>query len=119
DASVQRALDEFFLRYRWPWFPVTDAAMRFRGLLVRDAADAVPADARASRRVEEVFQPDTSGSLQVRADAPLEALLGNDALRRMGALVAVDGEGRLLGVVTIGRLGRVLRDAAGRRGGIA
>ena len=115
DATVQRALDEYFLRYRWPWFPVTDAAMRFRGLLVRDAADAVPAEARAIRRVDEVFQPDTSGALQVRADAPLEALLGNDTLRRLGALAAVDDDGRLLGVVTIGRVGRVLRDAAGRR----
>jgi Zn-dependent protease len=26
DASVERALDEFFLRYRWPWFPVVDPA---------------------------------------------------------------------------------------------
>ena len=42
DASVARALDEYFLRYRWPWFPVVDAADRFLGLLVREAADAVP-----------------------------------------------------------------------------
>src|SRR5215208_2863819 len=29
NASVERALDEFFLRYRWPWFPVVDPAQRF------------------------------------------------------------------------------------------
>src|SRR5690606_32322110 len=42
DISVERALDEYFLRYRWPWFPVVDAAHRFLGLLRRDRADGVP-----------------------------------------------------------------------------
>ena len=32
ELSVERALDEYFLRYRWPWFPVVDAAHRFLGL---------------------------------------------------------------------------------------
>ena len=26
ELSVEQALDEYFLRYRWPWFPVVDAA---------------------------------------------------------------------------------------------
>ena len=46
-TSVERALDEYFLRYRWPWFPVVDAGDRFRGLLVREVADAVPEPSRA------------------------------------------------------------------------
>ena len=33
ELSVEQALDEYFLRYRWPWFPVVDAAHRFLGLL--------------------------------------------------------------------------------------
>ena len=37
ELSVERALDEYFLRYRWPWFPVVDAAHHFHGLLVREA----------------------------------------------------------------------------------
>jgi Zn-dependent protease len=111
DATVARALDEFFLRYGWPWFPVTDAGERFRGLLVRDAADAVPEPARESRRVGEVFEPDASGSLQVSADASLESVLGNDTLRRLGALAAVDSDGRLRGVVTAQQIGRALRDS--------
>ena len=32
ELSVERALDEYFLRYRWPWFPVVDAAHNFLGL---------------------------------------------------------------------------------------
>jgi Zn-dependent protease len=111
DATVERALDEFFLRYRWPWFPVTDAAQRFLGLLVRESADAVPEPVRATQRVGEVFEADSTGSLQVRTDAPLESLLGNDALRRLGGLAAVDADGKLRGIVTAQQVGRALREA--------
>ena len=34
-ASIEQALDEYFLRYRSPWFPVVDAAQRFIGLVDR------------------------------------------------------------------------------------
>ena len=114
DETVERALDEFFLRYRWPWFPVTDAAQRFLGLIVREAADAVPDSDRATRRVGEVLEADAGGTLQVQADAPLDSLLGNDALRRLGALAAVDPDGRLRGIVTADQVGRALRDAMGK-----
>jgi Zn-dependent protease len=118
DTSIEAALDEYFLRYRWPWFPVVDAAQRFRGLLERGAADAVPELSRSSARVAEVFSADAGGTLRVRDDAPIESLLGNDALRRLGALAAVDADGRLLGVVTAEQVGRALRDALqGRTGG--
>jgi predicted transcriptional regulator len=111
DASVERALDEYFLRYRWPWFPVVDAAQNFRGLIERDAADAVPEVSRASSTVADVFEMDASGMLRVAEDAPLESLLGNDALRRLGALMAVDTHGRLQGVITADQVGRALRTA--------
>ncbi len=110
-ASVELALDEYFLRYRWPWFPVVDATDRFRGLLVREAADGVPELSRADQTVGDVFELDASGSLRVRDDAPLESLLGNDALRRLGGLAAVDADGRLRGVITADQVGRALRDA--------
>jgi CBS domain-containing protein len=113
DASVERALDEYFLRYRWPWFPVVDAAQRFLGLIERGAADAVPEVSRSSSRVRDVFELDSTRTLRVRDDAPLESLLGNDALRRLGALMAVDADGRLRGVVTAEQVGRALRTAIG------
>jgi Zn-dependent protease len=116
DASVERALDEYFLRYRWPWFPVVDAAQRFRGLIERGAADAVPEVSRASSVVRDVFEADSSGTLRVRDDEPLESLLGNDALRRLGALMAVDADGRLRGVITADQVGRALRNALGGGG---
>jgi Zn-dependent protease len=111
DASVERALDEYFLRYRWPWFPVVDSADRFRGLLVREVADAVPETSRARQTVAEVFETDSTETLRVRDDAPLESLLGNDTLRRLGGLAAVDSSGRLRGVITADQVGRALREA--------
>jgi Zn-dependent protease len=115
--SVEQALDEYFLRYRWPWFPVVDAAQRFRGLLQRDTADAVPEMRRNSATVAEVLEADRGGQLRVRDDEPLEALLGNENLRRHGALMAVDADGRLSGVVTIDQVGRALRTALSGSGG--
>jgi Zn-dependent protease len=109
--SVEEALDEYFLRYRWPWFPVVDAAQRFRGLLNRGAADAVPEVRRAFATVGEVAEIDSAGQLHVREDEPLESLLGNENLRRLGALMAVDQDGRLRGVITLDQVGRALRTA--------
>ena len=109
DLSVERALDEFFLRYRWPWFPVVDPAQRFRGLLQRGAADAVPEGRRDDARVAEFLTADADGGLAVRDDAPLEVVLGNENLRRLGGLVAVDAEGHLRGVITVDAVGRSLR----------
>jgi Zn-dependent protease len=109
DISVERALDEYFLRYRWPWFPVVDAAHRFLGLIERDRADEVPEVSRASSHVSDLVDHDRG--LFVRDDTPLDALLANQNLRRLGALMAVDAEGRLSGIITVEQVGRALRDA--------
>jgi Zn-dependent protease len=109
--SVSDALDDYFLRYRWPWFPVVDAAQHFQGLLKRGAADAVPELRRGSATVGEVAETDASGDTWVREDTPLESLLGNENLRRLGGLAAVDADGRLIGVITLDQVGRALRSA--------
>jgi Zn-dependent protease len=114
--SVERALDEYFLRYRWPWFPVVDAAHHFLGLIVRDKADEVPETSRATSHVADLVEHD-DGTFQVRDDAPLDSLLANRAMRRFGAVMAVDIDGRLSGVITAEQVGRALRDAAKRAGG--
>lgn len=111
ELSVEQALDEYFLRYRWPWFPVVGAGRRFLGLVVRDKADEVPEISRATSSVADLVELD-DGTFEVSEDAPLDTLLGNRALRRFGALMAVDSEGRLSGVITAEQVGRALRDAA-------
>src|SRR6201999_2765640 len=108
DLSIEQALDQYFLRYRWPWFPVVDAAHRFLGLLNRDDADGVPEVSRAGSTVSELVDADRA--LFVRDDTPLDSLLSNQNLRRLGALMAVDAEGRLSGVITVEQLSRALRD---------
>jgi Zn-dependent protease len=111
ELSVEQALDEYFLRYRWPWFPVVDAAQHFLGLVVRDKADEVPETSRATSHVSDLLEHD-DGTFQVRDDAPLDSLLANRALRRFGAVMAVDADGRLAGVITAEQVGRALRDAS-------
>lgn len=113
ELSVEQALDEYFLRYRWPWFPVVDAAHRFLGLIVRDSADELSETSRATSLVSDLVESDSDGgSFQVSEEAPLDSLLANRSLRKFGALMAVDDEGRLSGVITAEQVGRALRDAA-------
>jgi Zn-dependent protease len=110
-ASIEQALDEYFLRYRSPWFPVVDAAQHFIGLVDRGAADNVPAVERTSALVSDVLARD-SGSLTIGEDEPLESVLGNESLRRLGALIATDADGHIRGVLTIDAIGKALRPVA-------
>lgn len=112
ETHLDQALDEFFLRYRWQWFPVIDRAGKFLGLVIREKVDEVPEELRAGATVDEVMSRDAEGSLRVRTDAPLEALIGSEGLRTLGALMAVDGEGVLKGVVTLDQVRRALQPAA-------
>ena len=103
-AAVQ-AWDDFFLRYHgWPWFAVVDEDGRFLGLAHREALQSA-ATARPQTPVRELVAPGD----QVRDDASLEALLGSEPLRRLGALMAVDADGRLRGVVTLDQVSRALQ----------
>jgi Zn-dependent protease len=108
DVSIEQALDEYFLRYRSPWFPVVDGTQHVVGLMDRPTADNVPAVERTSASVRDVVARDGS-SLTVKEDAPLESVLGNEALRRLGALIATDNDGHIRGVLTIDAIGRALR----------
>jgi Zn-dependent protease len=107
-ASIEQALDEYFLRYRSPWFPVVDGTQHVIGLIDQPTADNVPAVERTSSSVSDVVARD-SGSLTVKEDAPLESVLGNESLRRLGALIATDDAGHISGVLTVDAIGRALR----------
>lgn len=113
DIPLARAQDEWFLRYRWPWFAVVDDDGRFLGLVRQERVDGAVAAGDGHLRVRDIIDPD-DGDRYVRQDDPLETLLGSESLRRFGALMAVDGEGRLSGVVTIDQVRRALRTATAR-----
>ena len=111
DLKLDRVLDEYFLRYGYPWFPVVDAAGKFIGVVSRERAEAVPEQIRATSSVDEVAQFDLGNAHSVPLDAPLESLLGSEGLQALGAIMAVDRDGILRGVVTIDQVRRALRPA--------
>jgi len=110
--KLDRALDEFFLRYGWAWFPVVDGAGRFVGYVTRTKVEEVPEALRAGWTVDEVMNHESAASLEVAVEEPLESLLGSEGFVKLGAVMAVDGEGRLRGVVTLDQVRRALRPAA-------
>ncbi|MBJ7330816.1 MAG: site-2 protease family protein [Solirubrobacteraceae bacterium] len=114
DVPALRAQDEWFLRYRWAWFPVTDAAGTFLGLLRSERVDGAVAAGQPMLAAGELLDEDAA-TWRVRADEPLESLLGNPELRQLGALMAVDPDGRLRGVVTIQQVQRALTAALPNR----
>ena len=112
DRTLAEADTEFFLRYGWPWFPVVDATGRLVGVVSREAVNSVPDSERAVSTVASVMARDDGDSgLRARLEDPLEALLGQDGLSRLGAVMAVDDSGVLRGIVTIDAVRRALRGA--------
>jgi Zn-dependent protease len=112
DLTLDRAESEFFLRYGWPWFPVVDESWRLVGVVSREAVGSVTERERAIRTTESVMARDDGESgLRALVEDPLESLLGQESLGRLGAVMAVDRDGVLRGVVTVERVRRALRGA--------
>jgi Zn-dependent protease len=107
DLPAAQAWEDYFLRYQgWPWFAVVEPDGRYLGLAHRAAVEHAAVSEGGAMPVRDVA---AGSDDRVRDDAPLEALLGSEALRRVGALMAVDAEGRLRGVVTVEQVTRALR----------
>ena len=108
-TPVAQAYEDYFLRYQgWEWFAVVEDDGRFAGLAHRRAVEHAALHEDGAPAIRDVAAPGKAEG-QVPADAPLEALLGSEPLRRLGALMAVDAEGRLRGVVTFEQVTRALR----------
>jgi Zn-dependent protease/predicted transcriptional regulator len=113
DASLEQAHEEFFLRYGWPWFPVVDPSGHLLGLVTSGEVEAVGEDRRRGARVDSVMTPYAGDTLKIGTDVSLEQLLDlrREGLQRLGAVMAVDAEGILRGVVTLQQVQRALRPA--------
>jgi Zn-dependent protease len=109
-TPIARAEEEYFLRYRWDWFPVVDEQGRFLGLVHHEAVARAAAEGGAERPVRDVIDEDPA-EWRVGAEEPIEALLGSERLRRLGALMAVDRNGVLTGVVTFEQVRRAVAAA--------
>jgi len=120
DTTAAAAQDEFFARYRWPWFPVADPSTgRFFGLLTDERVHEALASGRPLSPVGDLAERQEDGAegptLSVRTDTPVEHLLGAPGLRDRGALMVVDADDRLCGVVTVEQVRRALTVAAPSR----
>jgi Zn-dependent protease len=107
-TTALAAQDEFFLRYRLPWFPVVDAAGRMLGLLRQERVDGAVAAGQPTLTADELLDAEIERGASVARDTPLEVLLSSEPLRRLGAVAVVDADGRLLGLITLDRVRRAL-----------
>ena len=113
-TPLRQALDEYFLRYRWSWFPVIDDAGRFLGIAREQRTQDSVDRGENWLTVDAVLESEGAGSWRVREDRPITDLLGSETLGRLGAVMAVDADGVLRGVVTAGQVRRALQSAFGR-----
>ena len=111
-ATVAQAQDEFFLRYHEPWFPVVDPGGHIVGIL---SQASVSAETRLETPVDGLVDDAAAADAQIRDDTPLDHLLSSEPLRRLGALMVVDREGVLRGVLTLEQVRRALTAAAPSR----
>jgi Zn-dependent protease len=108
ETTALAAQDEFFLRYRLPWFPVVDAAGRLVGMLREEMVDGALAGGQPTLTADDLLRTGEGDEVAVGRDTPLEILLSSEPLRRFGAVAVVDGEGRLCGLLTLDRVRRAL-----------
>lgn len=113
DISAPRALEEYFLRYGWTWFPVIDGSGHFLGIARQERLQAAVDGGQESLSVGASLEPADAGGWRVEQDRPLSELVSSESLGRLGALMAVDGEGVLRGVVTVEQVRRALNSALG------
>jgi CBS domain-containing protein len=111
DMRLLQAQEEYFLRYRWPWFAVVDSAGHYLGLLRQERVEHEIAAGRPALPAGDAA--DDEPPWRIQADQSLEALLGSEGLRRLGAVVAVDADGILRGVVTLAHVRRALTPTTG------
>ncbi len=111
ETGLLDAQEHFFLRYRWPWFAVVDPARHFLGVVRSDRVDAEIAAGRPALPVSDVLEENLA--IRIEQDQPLESLLRSEGLGRLGAMVAVDDDGVLRGVVTVAQIRQALRPATG------
>jgi Zn-dependent protease len=109
DATLLDAQEQFFLRYRWPWFAVVDPARHFLGVVRQQRVEGEISAGRPALTVVDVLEENMP--VRIGEEAPLESLLGSEGLGRLGAMVAVDSDGVLRGVVTLTQVRDALRPA--------
>jgi Zn-dependent protease len=98
------AEDEWFQRYEAQWFAVTDDDGRLLGIAERARVTEAVDAGQPALAVREILSPGDP----VGTEQPLEAVVTAEPLRRLGAVMAVDANGVLRGVLTVEQVRRAL-----------
>jgi Zn-dependent protease/CBS domain-containing protein len=109
EVTLLDAQEQYFAHHQRPWFAVVDHGRHFLGVVRQPRVEAEIAAGRPALAVTDVLEDDLA--VQIGEEAPLESLLGSEALGRLGAMVAVDSDGVLQGVVTLAQVRQALRPA--------
>jgi Zn-dependent protease len=109
-TTLLEAEERYFQRDRAPWLAVTDDDGRYRGLLIHERVEHELSDGRPALTAAEISVD--SPPWRIDASATLETALRSDGLRRLGAIVAVDSDGILRGVLTLSRIRRAMNPSA-------
>jgi len=112
ETAVSEALDSYFLRYGWPWFPVIDDGGHLLGIAHRDRIQTAFDSGEGWLTVGAVLDAE-AGGLSIVEDRPLTEVLSSESFGKLGAVMAVDREGVLRGVLTADRVRRALQSAFG------
>jgi Zn-dependent protease len=115
-TPVGQALDEYFHRYGWSWFPVVDDRGHFLGIARQERVQTTIDGGEGWLTVGSAVEAGETSDWRVDEDRPLTELLSSEALGRLGALMAVDRDGVLQGVVTVDQVRRALQSAFGAPG---
>jgi hypothetical protein len=113
ETAVGEALDSYFLRYGWPWFPVIDERGHLLGIAQHDRLQTTFDGGEGWLTVGAVVETDEQGRWRIREDRPLTEALSSESFGKLGAVMAVDSEGVRRGVVTADRVRRALQSAFG------
>jgi CBS domain-containing protein len=113
DTAVAEALEDYFLRYGWAWFPVIDEHGRLLGIAQRDRLQATFDGGEGWLTVGAVLETDDGDRWRIGEDRPLTEALSSESFGRLGAVLAVDREGVLRGVLTADQVRRALQSAFG------
>ena len=116
DMTIGDALDEYFLRYRYDWFPVVDRNGYFVGIVDRERAERIPEDRQPVFTVREIMRADEDRPARALGRPARGAARQRSRCMRLGALMAVDDDGRLRGVVTWDQVRRALQQGTAGAG---
>jgi Zn-dependent protease len=111
ETGLHQALDEYFLRYGWSWFPAIDEHGRYAGIVTQERTQASIDAGEGWLTIASVVDAERTGGWRVDQDRPITDLIGSESLGLLGAVMAVDDDGVLRGVVTVQQLRRAMQSA--------